>query len=78
MSPWGGIPLPVLPGPARREHLRKAMGITVNDAAAMLKVTRVSFHNWECGKTSPQPDNHRKYAALLKEWQAACDSRDNR
>lgn len=71
MTGWSGSALPVLPSPSRRAAVRRAVGVGVAEAAALLGVTRVTFHNWECGKTDPKPDNLRAYAVLLAQWSAA-------
>lgn len=59
-------PLPELPPPQERKALRKAVGWTITDAASDLKVSRVTFRKWERGESKPHPDNHRRYAALLR------------
>jgi DNA-binding XRE family transcriptional regulator len=60
-------PLPPLPVPSDRKHLRLAMGITLERAAHDVGVSTRTYIRWEKGVT-PTPENHRYYAAQLETW----------
>lgn len=67
-------PLPPLPEPEVRRKLRDAMGITLKEAAAEIRVSPRSYLRWEWGDAQPVPRNHRRYAAQLESWQHAIDA----
>lgn len=62
-------PLPVLPAPAVRRGLRLAMGVTIAEAAAELKVAWRTYSLWEKGRRAPRKAAHtRLYYAQLYGW----------
>jgi DNA-binding transcriptional regulator YiaG len=69
VSPFEG-PLPELPPAWEREQLRKKMGLSITEAARLVKVSRQTFRRWETGAT-PSPLHQRIYHKLLTEWNAA-------
>jgi transcriptional regulator with XRE-family HTH domain len=60
-------PLPALPTAELRKHYRKRMGLSRQQTADQLGVSSRQILRWENGGT-PNPHNHRNYAALLQEW----------
>jgi transcriptional regulator with XRE-family HTH domain len=64
-------PLPVLPAPERREALRQQMGLSIEQAARKVGVSRLTFRKWETGESKPRPERHREYARMLAVWEKA-------
>jgi transcriptional regulator with XRE-family HTH domain len=54
-----------LPAPAARRHLREAAGLTQQDVAAALGVTREAVALWEAGRRRPRASRAVDYLALL-------------
>lgn len=55
-----------LPPPAMRRHLREAAGLSQQDLADYLGVTRVSVGRWEAGERTPKGEHLRRYAESLR------------
>jgi transcriptional regulator with XRE-family HTH domain len=54
-----------LPGPAARRQLRERAGLSQQDVAAALGVTREAVAQWESGRRSPRPTTAVEYVTLL-------------
>ncbi len=67
----GPVPLPTLPIPEERKALRVAVGWSIKQAAADLKVSRETYRKWENGNVTPRPDNLRLYWAQLESFHSA-------
>lgn len=61
-------PVPRLPPAAERAELRKAFGVTQDEAAKALEVSRQTFNSWERGHSEPTGANRVKYADVLTKW----------
>ncbi|MFH9439508.1 helix-turn-helix domain-containing protein [Streptomyces rochei] len=57
-----------LPPPEVRAQLRKADGLTQQDVADVLQVSRVAFNRWEVGAARPRRRHLEAYARLLAGW----------
>ncbi|MFE9396425.1 telomere-associated protein Tap [Streptomyces flavidovirens] len=55
-----------LPEPAERARLRTDYGLTQNEIAAALDVTRTTVAGWEAGRSEPQGATRAAYAKLLE------------
>lgn len=55
-----------LPEPAERARLRTEYGLTQNEIAAALDVTRTTVAGWEAGRSEPQGATRAAYAKLLE------------
>jgi transcriptional regulator with XRE-family HTH domain len=53
------------PSPEARRVLRERAGISQNDIAVALGVTRTAVCLWESGEREPRAENLQKYLALL-------------
>jgi len=56
-----------LPPPARRRAIRVAYGVSQEDMATVLGVSRLTVSMWERGQTEPKPEHAEKYADLLNQ-----------
>jgi DNA-binding transcriptional regulator YiaG len=56
-----------LPPVAERARLRRAIGLSQDDVAALLETNRPSVSAWERGKWEPRGAMHGKYLNLLNE-----------
>lgn len=54
-----------LPAPAVRRQLRETVGLTQQDVADALGVTRACVAYWEMGRRTPRRENAGRYLALL-------------
>lgn len=54
-----------LPPPAVRRLIRRQAGVTQQDVAHLLRVSRPTVTRWESGLRSPRGDVLRRYADLL-------------
>ena len=61
-----------LPSPDARRALRRAAGISLDDIAAVVGVTRQAVGLWEAGARTPQGPNLDSYAAVLETLRRAC------
>lgn len=55
----------ILPPPVLRRALREAAGLTQEDLAAALGVSRAALSRWETGSRKPRRYNQADYAAVL-------------
>src|SRR5882757_7127938 len=55
-----------LPGPAERERLRTAYGLSRTEVAEALAVARSTVAAWEAGRSEPQGGARAAYAKLLQ------------
>ncbi len=62
-------PISILPVPAERIRLRQRFGITQEELAQALGVTRKSVRTWERGTAEPTGAHRRKYANILNRLQ---------
>lgn len=56
-----------LPPPDRRRAIRTAYGVSQEDMATVLGVSRLTVSMWERGQTEPKPEHAEKYANLLNQ-----------
>jgi DNA-binding transcriptional regulator YiaG len=63
-----------LPSPAERRLLRERAGLSQQDIAVPLKVTREAVAMWERGKRDPRGERAEQYAAILDRCAAALTS----
>ncbi len=56
-----------LPSPAVRHMIRRQAGVTQEDVARLLGVSRPSVTRWESGLRSPRGDVLRRYLDVLSE-----------
>ena len=56
-----------LPPPAVRKALRLASGLTLQEVASVIGVTRSAVQRWETGKRTPSGELRVQYAELLGE-----------
>lgn len=56
-----------LPPPPTRRALRIASGLTTQEVANALGVTRSAVHRWETGKRNPSGELRIRYADLLRD-----------
>jgi DNA-binding XRE family transcriptional regulator len=61
-------PIPSLPEPAERVRLRILFGVTQDELAAEMKVTRKSVYAWEHGISEPAGQRRERYSRLLAKW----------
>jgi transcriptional regulator with XRE-family HTH domain len=61
-------PVPTLPVPAERARLRKLFGVTQNEIAAHIGVTRQMVNRYEHGRSEPGGNARARYAELLATW----------
>jgi DNA-binding transcriptional regulator YiaG len=61
-------PLRELPAPRERLRLRKAFGVTQEELARSLGVTRKTVGSWEKGVSEPAGSNRADYASVLFAW----------
>lgn len=61
-------PIPELPPASERVKLRKSRGVTQQQLADYLKVTRQTIVAWERGSSEPTAENRQKYVDLLRIW----------
>ena len=54
-----------LPGPAARLYLRERAGLSQQDVASALRVTREAVALWEAGRRTPRPARAVAYLAVL-------------
>ncbi|MFE3866153.1 helix-turn-helix domain-containing protein [Streptomyces goshikiensis] len=57
-----------LPAPEVRLLLRRADGLTQEQVANVLGVSRLSFLRWESGQVDPRPRHRAAYSRLLDGW----------
>ncbi len=57
--------LKALPGPAERRRLRIMAGLSLQDVANSVGVTRSTISRWELGSRSPHPSHFGAYLAAL-------------
>lgn len=60
-----------LPPPAVRRSLRLAAGLSQQDIAAPLRVTRECIAQWEKGARTPRGDRAEQYLAILDRCRSA-------
>ena len=58
---------PLLPAPAQRKAIRKAVDATIDEVARELGVHRVTVARWESGDREPCGARKTAYAVLLRE-----------
>lgn len=58
----------LLPDLAQRRAIRKAAGLTLVQAAAILAVSPRTLLRWEWGDCEPRPANRVAYAEQLRRW----------
>ena len=63
-------PVRDLPEPVERVRLRMRYGVTQEELAQALGVTRKTVSSWEQGASEPTGDRRKRYASLLFRWQA--------
>ena len=63
-------PIRELPEPGERVRLRQHFGVTQEEVARALKVTRKTVSSWEQGISEPTGERRTRYANLLLRWQA--------
>jgi DNA-binding XRE family transcriptional regulator len=61
-------PLQELPLPSERLRLRQLFGVTQEELAKSVGVTRRTLGSWERGDSEPTGNNRADYAALLSAW----------
>ena len=61
-------PLRELPPPRERLRLRLLYGVTQQELASSLGVTRKTVGSWEKGESEPAGNNRADYAAVLFAW----------
>ena len=54
-----------LPTPALRRHLRKRLGLTQDELASALNISRVAVCRYEAGTREPRRGIRERYAELL-------------
>ncbi len=57
--------LKALPEPAERRRLRAAAGLSLQDVATAVEVTRATVHRWENGLLVPSQAHISTYLAVL-------------
>lgn len=62
-------PIRDLPEPEERVRLRQRFGVTQEEVARALKVTRKTVSSWEQGISEPTGERRTRYANLLQRWQ---------
>ncbi len=65
-----------LPPPDQRKAIRMAYGVSQNDVASVLGVSRLTVSMWERGETDPKPEHARKYSELLEQMKRDTDARE--
>jgi transcriptional regulator with XRE-family HTH domain len=60
----------VLPAPGRRRSLRVSLGLTLDDMAEMLEVSRSAVSRWERGVRQPRRHHRTRYLALLRQLES--------
>ena len=55
-----------LPAPDARRAIRMAAGLSAQDVAESLGVSRAAISYWEAGKRAPKPPHLDNYARLLR------------
>jgi DNA-binding transcriptional regulator YiaG len=58
--------VPPLPSPATRRALREAAGLTTDQLAQVLHVTRQTVCNWELGRREPRGEQRAAYLEALR------------
>lgn len=61
------VPLMPLPSPEEARKLRTQMGLTLEDAADEIGVSKYTVMRWEHGG-KPTPKHHRDYHKALTRW----------
>jgi DNA-binding XRE family transcriptional regulator len=61
-------PLRELPPPRERLRLRRLFGVTQQELATSLGVTRKTVGSWEKGESEPAGSNRADYASVLFAW----------
>jgi DNA-binding XRE family transcriptional regulator len=61
-------PLRELPEPRERLRLRELYGVTQEELARSLGVTRKTIGSWEKGESKPVGSNRANYASVLFAW----------
>jgi predicted transcriptional regulator len=59
-----------LPGPAACQQIREQSGLSQDDIARAVGVTRAAVARWEAGERQPRPANLRRYVELLEKLAA--------
>lgn len=60
-----------LPEPAERRSLREAAGVSQQELADALGVTRAAISHWETGTRSPRGELRRRYVSAIRVLQEA-------
>lgn len=69
-------PIPRLPPPAERRRLRKAFGVTQEELAGAIGVSRQMIVGYEReGGNTPTGNTRVKYAEILETWRARTDGK---
>lgn len=63
-------PLITLPDPSERKRLRNLFGVSQQNLANSLCISRKTVANWESGKWDPTGANRENYASVLAAWSA--------
>jgi DNA-binding transcriptional regulator YiaG len=64
-----------LPPPSARQLLRRRAGLSQNEIAAALGVTREAVALWEAGRRTPRPATASAYLAILERLAAEVTGR---
>lgn len=62
-----------LPPHAERKSIRQRYGVTQQELAELLGVSRLSLSDWERGKSEPSSAHARRYAQALREMKEALE-----
>lgn len=63
-----------LPSPTERRAIRRAAGVTLEELAAVVGVSRASIGFWESGQVHPRGENLRRYSLALTRIREAVTS----
>lgn len=61
-------PIPDLPPVRERRKLRERFGVTMQELADTIGVSRMTIHRWERGSKEPAGKNREEYAKILQAW----------
>ena len=68
MSIMDRKPIAALPDPAERLRLRTLFGVTQDELADEIGVTRKTIYAWEHGKGNPTGQKRSAYSGILLHW----------